>query len=180
MRREEQKANTRERLLDAASRVIAERGVEAATMDEIAARAGCSKGLVHYHFSTKDDLVLDVVQHLSWAGTIAPAEPHEVAARLDAVLETDPTLAQLVLELVVYALRHDGVRDKLLEQTLLAFALQAATEQAGPTKEQVVGKASTVLGLIMLRLLLGRDLVDLATIEHALGQFDDDPRGADR
>jgi AcrR family transcriptional regulator len=181
VQRAEKRAQTRERLLEAASRVIAERGVEAATVDEIANRAGCSKGLVHYHFATKDDLVLEVVQHLSWAGKVPPAEQHEVAARLDAVLETDPMLAQLVLELVVYALRHEAVRDALVQQALLGLSQQAPpTDAARPDREQVIGKASSVLGLMMLRLLLGRDLVDLGTMERTLARFDDSRRDADR
>jgi AcrR family transcriptional regulator len=43
-------------LLDAAAAVFAERGFRDATVDEIAERAGYSKGAVYWHFDGKDDL----------------------------------------------------------------------------------------------------------------------------
>ena len=44
---------TRERLLDAALEVFAERGYEAATIREICSRAGANIAAVHYHFGDK-------------------------------------------------------------------------------------------------------------------------------
>jgi TetR/AcrR family transcriptional regulator, regulator of cefoperazone and chloramphenicol sensitivity len=46
----------RARIRDAALRLFAERGVEAATIRDIAAEAGVSGGLVRHHFGSKDDL----------------------------------------------------------------------------------------------------------------------------
>ncbi len=43
-------------LLDAAERLIAEGGVEAASIAEIARRAGCSVGAVYHHFKDKEAL----------------------------------------------------------------------------------------------------------------------------
>jgi AcrR family transcriptional regulator len=47
---------TRERLLEAALEVFAERGYEAATIREICARAGANVAAVHYHFGDKRKL----------------------------------------------------------------------------------------------------------------------------
>ena len=46
----------RARIRDAALRLFAERGVEGATIREIAEAAGVSGGLVRHHFGSKDDL----------------------------------------------------------------------------------------------------------------------------
>jgi AcrR family transcriptional regulator len=46
----------RHALLDAAAEVFARRGFRDASVDEIAERAGYSKGAVYWHFSGKDDL----------------------------------------------------------------------------------------------------------------------------
>jgi AcrR family transcriptional regulator len=46
----------RARIRDAALRLFAERGVEVATIRDIAAEAGVSGGLVRHHFGSKDDL----------------------------------------------------------------------------------------------------------------------------
>lgn len=48
--------NAREKILDAADDLFGEIGFDAATTREIAARCGVNKALIHYHFSTKDEL----------------------------------------------------------------------------------------------------------------------------
>lgn len=50
-------AQTRQHILDAALALIAERGVSATSVDEIAAAAGVAKGSVFYNFGSKDALV---------------------------------------------------------------------------------------------------------------------------
>jgi AcrR family transcriptional regulator len=56
--RPEQQQRTRERLLDAASRVFARRGYHAATLEQVAHEAGYSTGAVYSNFSGKEDLFL--------------------------------------------------------------------------------------------------------------------------
>jgi AcrR family transcriptional regulator len=48
--------NAREDLLRAAAEVFSERGFNDASVDEIAARAGYSKGALYWHFGSKDEL----------------------------------------------------------------------------------------------------------------------------
>ncbi len=56
--RAEQQLRTRERLVDAAARVFAERGYHAATLEEVAREAGFSTGAVYSNFEGKEDLFL--------------------------------------------------------------------------------------------------------------------------
>lgn len=56
--REEQRAETRQRLLDAAAEVFAARGVEAAAIDEISERAGYSRGAFYSNFTGKAELLV--------------------------------------------------------------------------------------------------------------------------
>src|ERR1700710_311798 len=53
-RREE----VRTRILDAAASVVAERGLAAASIDQVAAAAGFTKGAVYSNFASKDELFL--------------------------------------------------------------------------------------------------------------------------
>lgn len=53
---------TRERLYEAAVALITERGYEATTIDEIAARAGTSRRTSFNHFMTKSDITLEWAQ----------------------------------------------------------------------------------------------------------------------
>ena len=49
---------TRRHLLEAAAIVFAQKGFHAATLDEVAAAAGFTKGAVYSNFKSKDDLFL--------------------------------------------------------------------------------------------------------------------------
>lgn len=56
--REEQKALTRQRLLDAAETVFARRGFHGASVEEIAREAGATTGALYSNFAGKEDLFL--------------------------------------------------------------------------------------------------------------------------
>jgi AcrR family transcriptional regulator len=56
---------TRSKLLDAAGKVFAERGYEAATVREICRRAGANVAAVNYHFRDKLGLYAEVLNHLA-------------------------------------------------------------------------------------------------------------------
>lgn len=49
---------TSQRILAAASRIFGRSGFRGASVDAVAKEAGVSKGLVHYHFHTKEKLVI--------------------------------------------------------------------------------------------------------------------------
>ena len=55
-------ADLRDQLIDAAYRLIHERGLSALTTREIAKAAGCSDGALYTHFPTKSDLLFAVCQ----------------------------------------------------------------------------------------------------------------------
>lgn len=54
-------ADTRERILEAAFTVLSREGYENASIKQIAEEAGVAQGLVHYHFKSKQQLVLAVL-----------------------------------------------------------------------------------------------------------------------
>jgi AcrR family transcriptional regulator len=54
-------ARTRTELLQAAVRVVSERGTRRASMTDIAAEAGVAKGTLYNHFRTKDDVWVALV-----------------------------------------------------------------------------------------------------------------------
>jgi AcrR family transcriptional regulator len=56
-------AQGRERLLDAAVRLIAREGIDNVRIARIAAEAGVSAGLVHYHFDSRDALLEEAIEH---------------------------------------------------------------------------------------------------------------------
>jgi AcrR family transcriptional regulator len=80
-------SDTRQRLLDAATRVFAEQGVETASLIEVARRAGQrNRGAVHYHFGSRTGLLVALLeQH---AGFLAEREG-ELLALAEQTPETD-------------------------------------------------------------------------------------------
>ena len=54
--------DTRERLLDAATRLFSEKGVAGTSMVEIAADVGVTSAMIHYYFKTRDYLLDAVVE----------------------------------------------------------------------------------------------------------------------
>ena len=65
--------DTKERLLKAALDVFAEQGYQAASVDEIASRAGVTKGALYYWFRDKEDLAADVQREL-WTSIATEAQ----------------------------------------------------------------------------------------------------------
>lgn len=57
----EKREATREEILAAASRVFADRGYHAASLDSIAEEAGFSRGAVYYNFADKEELFLELL-----------------------------------------------------------------------------------------------------------------------
>lgn len=62
MSRAESKARTRDRLLDAARQVFEEKGFHAATVEEIVARAGYTRGAFYANWSDKADVLWELIE----------------------------------------------------------------------------------------------------------------------
>lgn len=99
---------TRERILEAAAEVLARRGYDAANLDEIARRSGASKGAIYFHFPSKEEMALRLVQQLSdrlidkvkRAISSEPPSRRRLGLAVQALLETfgrKRTLGQLLL-----------------------------------------------------------------------------------
>jgi AcrR family transcriptional regulator len=96
--RVEQQRQTHERLLAAGAQVIAKRGFLAATIEEIAAEAGYTRGAVYKHFGGKEGLWL--------AAMAAQAEAH--LRLLDEALAKAADREDLVAALTPNAFADDG------------------------------------------------------------------------
>src|SRR3954464_2496114 len=69
--------DTRNEMLESALAVFAERGYRDSSVDDIAERAGYSKGALYWHFSSKDDLFFALLEERidrPWRETIAVLE----------------------------------------------------------------------------------------------------------
>lgn len=125
--RKEKQAQTREALLEAALSLIAAEGLEGATIDAIAARAGYTKGAFYANFSSKQELFLVMLdQHFSEEAerldqVLQPdREPVELAREtgLDFVnrIRAEPRWQSLYFQFAVYAVRDPEFRTELLQR----------------------------------------------------------------
>jgi len=60
--REDSRDQTRQRLLDAAQKLIAKKGLSAASVEDIAAAAGYTRGAFYSNFSSKGDLFIELLR----------------------------------------------------------------------------------------------------------------------
>src|SRR5262245_18020969 len=111
--------SARERILTAAEELFAECGFDATPTSRIAERAGVPKGLAHYYFRRKQDLLVALIDRLpnDTVDTGRVVVPGDVAASLrklvaefDAGLGSSPSLSHLLWR---EADTHHVVRDAL-------------------------------------------------------------------
>ena len=100
---------TRERIRESALALFAEKGYEATTMREVAARAGASLGLAYRYYASKEEFALELYLRLAeesqeWArenlpeGTIAERFERAMLAKLDQVKAHRGPLAALLVK----------------------------------------------------------------------------------
>jgi AcrR family transcriptional regulator len=122
--------SSRELILDAAARVFARRGYKGASIDQIAAEAGFSKGAVYWNFASKEELffaLLDerIDQRIRALFEITEAAPggREMEARvslgLSAVLEQERELVLLFHEYSAMAVRDPRLRERYVERNVM-------------------------------------------------------------
>jgi AcrR family transcriptional regulator len=67
--REDSREQTTQRLLEAAQKLIARKGLDAASVENIAAAAGYSRGAFYSNFKSKDDLFIELLRRDHERGT---------------------------------------------------------------------------------------------------------------
>jgi len=87
-------AETRDRLLDAAAEVFAERGFHGAAVDEIVRRSNASKGTFYFHFPHKQGVFTALLAHL--VDRLVARVEARIAVETDPVRRLDLALAVLV------------------------------------------------------------------------------------
>jgi len=84
--RTEQKAATRESIIDAAEQLFGEKGLLSTTTAEIARAAGVSHGALFVHFSRRDDLQQEVISRVGTRIARAVHDASTDGAGLEAIL----------------------------------------------------------------------------------------------
>lgn len=107
----ERTALTRGRLLEAARSAFTARGYEAASLDVVCARAGCTKGALYHHFGSKAGLLVALVDD-HFARRLAEAQASS-GERPSTAMPFDRDAAVLFLEFVCAASRDRDLGERL-------------------------------------------------------------------
>jgi len=157
--------NTDERraqIVDGLQAVMATRGYERATIAEIAQAAALTPGLVHYHFESKQEILLALIQKLAWVWRERAAEKMErsdsprarLALLLDAWLALDQHAdAEAVacwVTLGAEAVRQPAVRELYLAAVGEAkSAVQDAVRAVLDDEGRSTGESAAIAGGLM-------------------------------
>ncbi len=122
----EEQQKTRERIIAATSKVLAEKGYDATTLREISREAQVAPGLVHYYFGGKDQLLVEVLQAAGqrFSQTMEQLVQHVAAEQsLEAVLtqihervEQEPDVYRLRYESFSLGLHNPLIEPKVRER----------------------------------------------------------------
>jgi len=134
--------DTKERIISAASKVLAEKGYEAATLKEISREAQAAPGLVHYYFGGKDQLLVEVLR-------AAGQRFHQRMEQLVENLPADQSLEAVLTELQkrvdqdpdVYRLRYES------------FSLGLHNPLIAPRVRERMAERRQELGLVMAKVI---------------------------
>jgi AcrR family transcriptional regulator len=123
--RKEQQAHTRSCLMKSAAKIFSRRGLQQASIDEVAEDAGFTKGAFYANFKSKEELFLAMLDE-RFAGRIEDidratrdeGEPEEQARRAGGdfgrYVQADPEWQRLFFEFAAHAARNEDFREELV------------------------------------------------------------------
>lgn len=191
-RHQEKTDITRARFLQAAEKIFARDGFEAAKLEEIAADAGYTRGAFYANFDTKEDLFLALLER-EISSRIANLRKHvakyaspsdKLAALRDFWLDMclDRRWSLLALEFKLFAVRHPEVKTRLvaMHRKLVSSGVELLEQimdglgRKLPVSAHAVGIAFFVLssGLTMEH-MLDRTVMSETTVRKLLLTFFD-------
>jgi AcrR family transcriptional regulator len=190
--RDARKAETRDALLRAAARLFAREGIEATSLERIAAEHGLSKGAVYAHFASKKELVAAVLDAFESDPALEPLrsayadDTRPFAARMRDVGRIGAELTErgifglsgvesvlLDLESVLYALRNRDPAVAGSAQELIE-ASGEEMDEAQRARGEPLARPGVELRLLLYNLFRGLMLAHAQSPEVVTGEgFED-------
>jgi AcrR family transcriptional regulator len=115
-----------QRIIEAMRASVGRRGAAASTFDHVANEAGVSRGLLHYYFGSKEQLLVEVVRHdcevriqamderLALADSV-DALVEALLRQLEAFVEDEPAMQAVVYEMLSASRHSEEIRAELAE-----------------------------------------------------------------
>src|SRR5579875_618397 len=190
--------NPRERLLEAAGEIFAEKGFKGATVRDIIDRAGVNIAAVNYYFRDKKSLYIETVKHaacgesedahLAWAPGTPPAEKLRDLIRFQLLKLLDPSRPAWLSRLIMRELTQPSaacaelVREYIEPRSKVLLGILRELLPPGTPRRKLYLTAFSIVGQChfycshkpIIRLLLGEDeyqRLDPATLAEHITQF---------
>lgn len=182
--REQSRQETRARLLDSAAELFAEQGVNGASVEQIAERAGYSRGAFYGNFADKHELAVELLKQrtlreLDEVSIITRGPEPYTALREWHRDRAEHLIGWLSLrtELIRYALRTPAFRPQLAEREALARAAHTTSIETTFASLGVDPPADPVFlalivhaledGLLIQRMLFPDEISDEVVVDAA-------------
>jgi len=131
--KESKRDRTRASLVDAAAQLIAEQGYERTSLEQVASRAGMTRGAIYGNFKNKEDLFLAVVA-TKWQPILPPTLPgasfaEQVDGLAEAVVAAMPARRNAAIAAAsfqLYALTHEPMRVRIAHANAGIYRQMAA------------------------------------------------------
>jgi AcrR family transcriptional regulator len=125
MTREERRAHTRTCLMEAAGRIFSRRGLQQASIDEVAEEAGFTKGAFYANFRSKEELFLAMlderfamrlaeIEEVVGSGEELEEQTRRAGEDFTRSIRSNPEWERLFLEFAAYAARNSDFRAELV------------------------------------------------------------------
>jgi AcrR family transcriptional regulator len=185
--REESREQTRQRLLDAASVVIAKKGLAATSVEDIAEHAGYTRGAFYSNFKSKSDLFIELLKndHQSiqqdlqqlLEADLSNEELQQQLAQFYSQCYRDHTSYVLWAEARLHAVRDAKFRHRLnalcLEKRdviaffITEFCKRMKTTLPAPAADLALAMMALIDGVLYFNLSMPNEMPD-ASVESAL------------
>jgi AcrR family transcriptional regulator len=139
---------TKEKILQAAQQEFLEKGFDAAKVDDIARRAGITKAMLYYHFSTKENIFNEIVKkvvvevrqefqaNMSLADRSNPDQFREHLKSMIAFYHQRQSLIRLVIAEQINNRKQEGVGQLAVFKDVFELILDLAGRESGGDQEE--------------------------------------------
>lgn len=167
MKKSEQSAITRDRIIHSAAACFAEKGYSACSMRDIAQRAGMSKGAVYGHFSGKEELFRIMIAGEHGRGAVRAREAAAHAPYIDSIIKfmADcirdwgfPIDHRLWIEMLAVASRDPEMKSAFMESERMARGFFMLLIQKGIDSGEI-DETVDAEGMSILLFALGDGLI---------------------
>ena len=183
--RRDRKAQTREKLLNAAAEVFGEQGIATGKVEDIAARSGVSRQTFYFHFESREQVLVEIMrrqesrmldeyERLAGIAAPTPAESADWAASFLANAREDRTTILLLMRTAPFEASTSEHRSRYYDEVIALMAGRYPAFAAARAEADPLRHARALLLFFQLEAMLRYALVeadlDTASLCQAWGQ----------